>query len=371
MRLSPLDFEQLPGWDPAELPASWPAFLASCRAVATALPPLRSGCRPSPALVDLCARALDISDDPQAIWRFFRENFQPFEVLAGPDAGEGFVTGYYEPELEGSDAPSPEFSAPVLARPNDLIDMRETDAKDWDCSLQGARRTRDGRLEPYSSRAEIENGALGDLAHPVVWLRDHVEVFFAQIQGSARVRLKDGSRKRLVYAGRNGRPYTSIGRILIAQGAIAPEEMSLSSCKAWLRANGTEVGKPGRAVMHSNESYVFFRLEDDPHPEIGPTGAQGIPLSALRSIAVDRDVWPYGTPVWIGADLTTAGLGVGLTGRLMIAQDTGSAIVGPARGDLFIGSGARAGEIAGLIRHPARFVVFAPVGFVPNGRSKS
>lgn len=364
MRLTPLDFERLPGWRPTELIAVWPAFLASCRAIATALPSLRQGRPPSPELAALGSHALDIGEDPESISRFFLENFQPFEVLAESGAGEGFVTGYYEPELEGSDVPGAEFSAPVLSRPDDLIDMRETNVEGWDRGLQGARQTLDGRFEPYPSRAEIERGALGDRVRPVVWLRDHVEVFFAQVQGSARVRMRDGSCKRLVYAGRNGRPYTSIGRILIGQGEIPPEQMSLSSCKAWLRANGTEIGERGRAVMQCNESYVFFALESDPDTEIGPTGAQGVPLSALRSIAVDRDVWPYGTPVWIGADLTTAGLEPGPTGRLMIAQDTGSAIVGPARGDLFIGSGARAGEIAGLVRHPARFVVFLPVGFV-------
>lgn len=364
MRLRPLDFDLLPGWDPAELLATWPAYLASCRAIVGGAPALRAGVPTTLGLTELSACALSVGDDPEAISRFFRENFQPFEVLDDAGGSEGFVTGYYEPELEGSETPSPEFSAPALARPDDLIDMRETDVEGWDRRLQGARRNPDGRLTPYPPRAEIENWVLGDLARPAVWLRDHVEVFFAQVQGSARVRMRDGSCKRLVYAGRNGRPYTSIGRILIGQGEIPPEQMSLSSCKAWLRANGTEIGERGRAVMQCNESYVFFALESDPDTEIGPTGAQGVPLSALRSIAVDRDVWPYGTPVWIGADLTTAGLGPGPTGRLMIAQDTGSAIVGPARGDLFIGSGARAGEIAGLVRHPARFVVFLPVGFV-------
>lgn len=369
MRLRPLDFDLLPGWNPTELPAAWPAYLVSCRAITGGLPPLRAGVPTSPELGKLSSLALSVGDDPETISRFFRENFQPFEVLNDAGGGEGFVTGYYEPELEGSETPSPEFPAPVLARPDDLIDMRETDLKDWDRGLQGARQTSGGRLAPYLSRAEIEDGALGDRARPVVWLRDHVEVFFAQVQGSARVRLPDGARKRLIYAGRNGRPYTSIGRILIGQREISPEDMSLARCKAWLRANGTRIGDCGRTIMQTNESYVFFRLEDDPDPAIGPTGAQGVPLSTMRSIAVDRDVWPYGTPVWIGADLSTAGLGAGPTGRLMIAQDTGSAIVGPARGDLFIGSGARAGEIAGLIRHPARFVVFAPVESARNGRS--
>lgn len=206
MRLTPLDFEQLPGWQPSELPPpgrlSWRLVAPSQRSRHQS----RVGRPASSEFVELSSRALEIGDNPDAVSRFFRENFRPFEVLADTGAGEGFVTGYYEPELEGSSTRTTEFTAPVLARPKDLIDMREADVTGWDRSLQGARRTADGRLAPYPSRAEIENCILGDLAAPVVWLRDHVEVFFAQVQGSARVRLTDGSHKRLVYAGRNGLP---------------------------------------------------------------------------------------------------------------------------------------------------------------------
>ena len=361
MRLRQIEFDQLPGWNPAELQAAWPAFLASCRAILANLTPLRAGVAPSPAIRNCASAALTVENKPDDIFRFFRDNYRPAEVLSDGGAKVGFVTGYYEPELDGSETPDPGFSTPVLARPHDLVDMRGVETEGWDRSLEGAQRTSDGELKPYPTRAEIEGGALGAAAQPVVWLRDPVEVFFAQVQGSARVRVRDSTCKRLVYAGRNGRPYTSIGKILIARGEIPADEMSLDRCKTWLRANGLDVGQPARTVLQSNESYVFFRLEDDTDPLAGPTGAQGLPLSTLRSLAVDRTVWPYGTPVWIGADLSAAGLGQGLTGRLMIAQDTGSAIVGPARGDLYIGSGDRAGEIAGLIRHPARFIVFTPL----------
>lgn len=361
MRLRPLGFQELPGWNPSELQTIWPAYLASCRAIVSALPPLRSGIDPSPAMRALAARALQTASDPEQIHRFFLECFRPAEVLGAQGDQRGFVTGYYEPELAGAEVPDEEFSAPILARPDNLVDMRGVEREGWDRTLEGARRCPDGRLEPYPTRAEIEGGLLGEAAPPILWLRDPVEVFFAQVQGSARVRLRNGDRKRLVYAGRNGRPYTSIGKILIAQGDIPGDEMSLARCKAWLRANGLQPGDRGRKVLQANESYVFFRLEDDSDPHVGPTGAQGVPLSSLRSIAVDRTIWPYGTPVWIEADLSSAGLGRGPTGRLMVAQDTGSAIVGPARGDLYIGSGDPAGEIAGLIRHSARFVVFLPV----------
>ena len=361
MQLRPLEFRDLPGWDPAELEAAWPAYLTSCRAIVSALPPLRSGVDPSQAMRTLAARALQTRSDREQIRRFFLESFRPVEVLSAEGDQQGFVTGYYEPELTGSETPDSEFSAPVLARPDDLIDMRGVERAGWDRKLEGARRSPSGQLEPYPTRAEIEDGVLGKTAPPILWLRDLVEVFFAQVQGSARVRLPNGERKRLVYAGRNGRPYTSIGKILIAQGEIPADQMSLARCKAWLRANGLRRGERARNVLQANESYVFFKLEDDTDPLVGPIGAQGLPLSSLRSIAVDRTIWPYGTPVWIGADLSSAGLGTAPSGRLMVAQDTGSAIVGAARGDLYIGSGDQAGDIAGLIRHSARFVVFQPV----------
>ena len=366
MQSRPLRFDELPGWRPAEAAAAWPAYIASCRALIDYAPPLRSGVQPTAAMLDLSRRALDLTGEIAEISNFLTSNFQPLEILGANGAAEGFVTGYFEPELDGSEVPDQQFAAPVLARPDDLIDMRETPAQGWDRTFEGARRAADESLEPYPSRVQIENGVIDDVTRPVVWLRDHVEVFFAQVQGSARVRLPNGTRKRLVYAGRNGRPYTSIGRILIEGGEVPAAEMSLARCKAWLRANGVSQGDRGRKVMQRNDSYVFFRLEDD-GPAAGPIGGQGVALTPMHSMAIDRNIWPYGTPIWIASDLSSAGLGSGPTGRLMIAQDTGSAIVGPARGDLFIGSGDRAGEIAGLIRHSARFIVLAPVGIAAYG----
>ena len=362
MRLRRLGFPDLPDWAPTEFIAAWPAYIDSCRALTNDLTPLRTGAPPTVGMAELARRAQHVAPEPDAVSNFFLDNFEPFEVLSDAGTGEGFVTGYYEPELDGSERPDDEFSAPVLARPDDLIDMRGSTARGWNRKFEGARRAPDGRLSVYPTRSEIENGILGEVAQPVVWLRDHVEVFFCQVQGSARLRLKSGERRRLVYAGRNGRPYTSIGRLLIMQGEIAPDDMSLARCKAWLRANGLELGERGRAILQSNESYVFFNLEPDSNPGHGPIGAQGVPLTPMRSIAVDRTIWPYCTPIWIGSDLSSAGLGRSITGRLVIAQDTGSAIVGAARGDLFIGSGDRAGEIAGLIRHAARFFVLLPKG---------
>jgi membrane-bound lytic murein transglycosylase A len=189
-----------------------------------------------------------------------------------------------------------------------------------------------------------------------VFVRDAVEVFVIQVQGSARIRLADGSIVRVAYAGRNGLPYTSIGRILVERGHIPLAEMSLERLMAWLRANP----EAGREVMRQNRSYVFFRRADELDPADGPIGGAGIPLTPGRSLAVDRTLWSYGLPFWLEGELPLAHGGSEPLRRLMIAQDTGTAIVGPTRGDFFFGSGPEAGTRAGLLRHATRFVVLLP-----------
>ena len=183
-----------------------------------------------------------------------------------------------------------------------------------------------------------------------------------QVQGSGLVELTDGRRLRLIYDGRNGRPYTSIGRGLIEAGEIREAEMSLARLKGWLRAAGVRPGERGRAWMQRNASYIFFRLAPDEPPGGGPIGGAGLPLTPLRSIAVDSNLWPYGLPFWIEARLPWRGAQPEPFGRLMIAQDTGSAILGAARADLFFGSGDEAGLRAGSIRHDADFRVLLPRG---------
>ena len=196
-----------------------------------------------------------------------------------PDTA-GFLTGYYEPVVDGSLTPTRDFSAPVLARPDNLT-----------C------------LTPYLDRAAIEAGGIDDHVAAVVWLRDQVEVFLVQVQGSARVHLADGRVMRLVYAGRNGHAYSSIGRILIESGEIAETDMSLAALKQWICAHGQNPGDAGLALMQRNRSYVFFALQEESDPACGPTGGQGIGLTPLRSIAVDRTIWTYGLPFWIEAGL--------------------------------------------------------------------
>ena len=326
-QLVPVAFSDLPGWDNDTLDAFWPAFLRSARSLAGQLPSLRSALPADDALVRIAHKALGVADAQAR--SFIEAHFLPHRIEAS-----GFVTAYYEPVVDGALTRSDRFAAPILARPGDL------DA-----------------VSPYPDRRSIRSRAIEAQTRPVVWLRDCVEVFLIQVQGSARVRLEDGTELRLVYDGRNGQPYTSIGRILVERGAIAPEAMSLASLKAWLRDNGAGAGGPADEIMDANQSYVFFRAEPVTDPAQGPIGGQGLPLTPHRSLAIDRTVWPYGLPFWVDANLAT-----GPFRRLMVAQDTGSAIVGPARADLYFGSGETAGDAAGLVRHAANLHVLLPAG---------
>ena len=335
--LIPLSFKDLAGFGEDDHEEAFRVFARSCSAIAANAPPLRKGVAAAAALEAIAHAALDEKclDATQAR-QFFETHFRPFRIL---EKNAAFLTGYYEPIVDGSLTASRDFTAPVLARPDNL-DL----------------------IAPYPDRAAIEAGALAGHAAPVVWLRDCVEVFLVQVQGSARLRLANGKMARLVYAGRNGRSYTSIGRILIESGDIAEADMSLAVLKHWLRAHGQNPGDAGLTLMQRNPSYVFFTLEEDADPAGVPVGGQGIGLSALRSIAIDRAIWSYGLPFWIAAELPWQGPCVSRFRRLMIAQDTGSAITGPARADVFFGSGDDAGAQAGDIRHAGDMVVFLPAG---------
>jgi membrane-bound lytic murein transglycosylase A len=187
-------------------------------------------------------------------------------------------------------------------------------------------------------------------------------LFSMQVQGSARLRFPDGAAALLTYDGRNGHPYASIGRLLVERGVVSAQAMSLETLKAAVRAMGQGQGEAGRLLMQENRSYVFFRLDMSPERRSGPIGGQGCVLTPMRSIAVDRALWSYGLPFWISSRLPWEGKAATRFERLMIAQDTGSAILGPARADLYFGVGARAGALAGRVRHGADVVVFLPRG---------
>jgi membrane-bound lytic murein transglycosylase A len=354
----PLAFADLPGWAGDDALAAFRAFLETCKPLADGAPAQRLGVKPPESLVAICRKALaeEVTDIPAAR-AFFEAHFRPFEVQ--PRNGKGFLTAYFEPEIAASREKTAEFPVPVLGRPADLVTFAPDEPRPpgIDPAFAAARLS-EGLHAIYPDRAAIWAGALAGRGLEIAWLRDEAELFITQVQGSARLNLTDGTRARLTYAGRNGHPYTSIGRILVEQGEIPLPEMSLERLMGWLRAEPAR----GRALMERNASYVFFALEPMLDAAKGPVGGAGVPLATGRSLAVDRTIWPYGLPVWIEVSpLTPAGPRLPLD-RLMIAQDTGSAILGPARGDFFMGSGAEAGKRAGLVRDSMRFVVLWPRG---------
>ncbi|MBP8308488.1 MAG: MltA domain-containing protein [Burkholderiaceae bacterium] len=286
--------------------------------------------RPPAPWPELC---IEWRSQKGALLPWLTRRFEP-QPLRGPDGGErGLITGYYEPELTGSRLRESTGQVPLLPRPP--ID---------------APRAR-------MPRAQIEAQAAGD-AQALAWIDDPVEAYFLQVQGSGRVRLRDGSVMRVGYAGDNGHPYRAIGRDLIERGALTSASLSARAIADWLRANPVE----GRELMHSNPRYVFFREVDAPstgagvggRAEVagasGPIGSLGVPLTALRSVAVDPRVVPLGSLLW----LEVADPRGGMLRRLVLAQDTGAAIVGSPRADLFWGTGALAGDSAGLMKSTGR-----------------
>jgi membrane-bound lytic murein transglycosylase A len=356
-RLEPLGFESLAGWADDDHLTALGAFRRSARALTASHDSPRPARTAPPELVASARAALapEIVTNRQAR-RFFERRFRPFRIV--PENGGGFLTGYYEPCVPASTVETATFCWPILARPADLVTFGPDAAPaGFPDGITGARPLGDGSLAPYPDRAEIE----AKRRDPIVWVRDAVEAFLIQVQGSAQVEFPDRRRARLAYDGRNGLPYTSIGKILIEKGEIAEAGMSLESLKAWLRRDRER----GLALMRRNRSFVFFKLIDDFDPELGPTAGAGVPLSPLRSIAVDRTIWPYGLPFWIDADLPWADQTPRRLRRLMIAQDTGSAIVGAARADLYFGSGEAAGARASAVRHRADFIVLLPQGGSP------
>jgi len=335
-RLRPVGFADLPGFAGDEHLAAFGAFLRSAQGIAAGAPVLRAAQPPPQSLWAVCDAALrETITSPAQARRFFETRFTPCAIETG-EAPPAFLTGYYEPLVCGSLTRTPDFREPIFARPADL-----------------------DQLVPYPARAEIE--AMGT-AHfqPIVWLADAIEVFMIHVQGSAAVELPDGRRMRLTYAGRNGQPYSSIGRALIEAGEIAPDEMSLARLKQWVREKGQAPGEPGRVLLHRNRSYIFFSLDESPARAVGPIGGAGVPLTPLRSVAMDRGLWPYGLPVFVDGLLPGDGGGLAPFQRLMVGQDTGSAILGPARLDLFMGSGEGAGAMAGNIRHRAGLYILLP-----------
>jgi membrane-bound lytic murein transglycosylase A len=349
LRTQPLSFNDLPNWAGDDHAAALAVFKHACTRILKLNPTSKFGgadlygtAAPWQAA---CTKAQGISPDQARA--FFETEFTPYRLADGL-AGDGLFTGYYESDVRGSKQRTGPYQTPIYTRPDDLIDI---DLGEFAPDLKGRRtagRIEQSRLKPYADRGAIMDGALGAMARPLVWLDDPIDAFFLEIQGSGRVTLPDGQVMRVTFSGQNGHAYTAIGQVMIKRGLMRREDVTMASLRAWLTAHPDERD----TILRSNRSFVFFKESPikpaTDGPPDGPPGADGLSLTAGRSLAVDRSFHALGVPFYLDAD-DAAGIDPPLR-RLMIAQDTGGAIRGIVRGDVFWGFGPNAANRAGRMK---------------------
>jgi membrane-bound lytic murein transglycosylase A len=276
---------------------------------------------------------------------FFESNFSLYDIYENDNRADAFFTGYYEPIFKGSLSRTKLFPVPLWSKPRDLSSLSSKAA--------------DGRLP---SRREIESGALEGRSRPVAWVRDPVDAFMMQIQGSGAIELDTGQIVRLSYDGRNGWPYTSVGKLLAESENLDPKIVTSDYLTDWVRQNGVNAGDKGRNLLQANDSYIFLKVDESASRNEGPIGASGVSLTPIRSIAVDHKVWPYGLPFWVDVPSRQRdGAEIGFH-HLVISQDSGSAIVGMNRVDIFFGSGPQVATEAGRLANKGRLIVLLPRG---------
>lgn len=358
------DFSTLPGWAEDRPAAAFAAFRRSALH-ATRTRPYRAGSLGLAAadFEPAYAAALAVSEhesgypsDAEAR-SFFETWFRPVEVC--PGGGSGLVTGYYEPEVAVSDKRESGYRFPFLSKPENLIKVPDPDNPPAGIPPGFAFMLADADgMTCCPDRQAIETGAFDGMNLEIAWANSRVDVFFAHVQGCARLLFPDGRVERITYAAKSGHPFTGIGGLLVKRGEISPDRVSMAAIRQWLADN------PQRAdrLMWENRSFIFFEKAAVDNDYLGPVAAAKVPLEPGRSVAVDRLVHTFGTPIFISAPGLQDFDEPKPFARLMIAQDTGTAIVGLARGDLFAGCGSAAGEKAGAIKASARFVILAPVG---------
>jgi len=352
LKLERASFGDLPGWGGDDVAPALDAFAKSCTRILKRKPEETFGpdniggtygdwqpaCRALPNVQAAQGR------------EFFERWFTPYTASAEGAGTEGLFTGYYEPSLRGSKTRSGPYTVPLHTRPGDLVMV---DLGEFREELKGQRiagRVRDAHLKPYEDRGKIIAGQWSHNDEVLVWVDDPVDAFFLHIQGSGRVALPDGSDMRVGYDGQNGHIYYAIGRELIKRGYMTKEEVSLQSIRAWLEANPAQANE----LMNLNRSYVFFKELDGK----GPLGGENVALTPERSLAIDRSKIPYGVPLWV--DIAPPTEGEPQLQRLMVAQDTGGAIRGAVRGDVFWGHGDRAAHLAGLMKSKGRYWLLLP-----------
>lgn len=356
LTLHAAEFSDLAGWPEDDLADAMTAFRRSCATLLAAKPdpatPFGAGNAGTAGdWLEPCAAATAVErGDRAGLHSYFETWFRPWKAGNNGES-EGLFTGYYQPELRGARQRDEVYATPLLRRPPDLVTV---DLRLFRPAIHDriAGRVADGRLLPYESRDKIERGALDRYGLAFLWVDDPVAAFFLQIQGSGRVRLPDGSLVQVEYDGQNGHPYVPIGRLLVERGLMDRDSVSLQTIRDWIKAHPAE----GAALMDENPSYVFFReIAGD-----GPLGSNGEVLTPGRSLAVDRDFVPLGVPLWLDADNAGEKLR-----RLMVAQDTGGAIRGPVRGDVFWGFGAEAEARAGPMKARGEYYLLLPRSVTP------
>ncbi len=336
-KVETLKFDTLDGWTKDNMVAAFGAYLKSCGAIRHASKKLRERKPFYSGLYNACMNALDMgAPDGASARKFFETNFKPIRVTTNQTIGYysgtgGFYTGYWELQVKGSRKKTAEFAVPLYRTP------------------------RSGGLR-HLDRSAIASGALDGKGLAICWIKDPVDAFFAEIQGSIRVKLDDGKLLRLNYDASNGKHYTPVGKILMDRGIYTPQEMSMAKIREYM----TDHPKEGRALRLMNHSFVFFK-ETELKSDQEPVGAEGVHLTPERSLAVDPSTHTYGTPIWIDARFP-----INSTApedkfqHLMFAQDTGGAIRGVARADIYFGHGEGIGLVAGRIKQFGKFVMLVP-----------
>jgi len=352
LQLDRVSFSDIPRWAEDDHAAAFQAFKRSCPwSIRVAE---RHDTAQRQALAWVCQRAMALSQplEEASARDFFETYFTPY--LVQPQTDRRLVTGYYEPEIAGSRTKTEKFNIPIYRPPDDLTLIKANNRDGLPEELTAARRTDEG-LKEHFTRKEIEQGALEGLGLELAWIADPVAHYSMQLQGSGRIRFQDGTAIRLGFAGKNGYAYTSIGQEIISRGELKPHEASLARIFEWAQANGEQ----GKDLIWSNKSYIFFRELSEEEGAVGPVGALGASLTPLRSLAVDPRYHLLGAPVWVAApeldDKDQRPFR-----RLMIAQDTGSAIRGDVRGDIYWGSGDKAHDAASRTKHDAGFTILLP-----------
>jgi len=340
----PVNWSDIDGWNEDSHAEAWPALVKNCIALANKTK-WKSVCN--------AIKQIGEPDDKEA--RLFVESWFRPHVLYGKGGREdGLVTGYYEPLLKGSLSPVDGYSYPLYREPDNLLTI-SLDEMYPELKNKRVRGMLVGKkVVPFYSREQIEKNRELLSGNEIIWIDDRDDVFFLHIQGSGRVRLEDGRLVGVGYSNQNGHPYVAIGRRLLEWDELDRDEISLFTIRQWLRDN------PQRAEMLLNEnpSYVFFELRED--TSAGPTGSLNVPLTPERSIAIDPKVVPLGTPIWLTTNIP--GKPDQIYQRLVIAQDTGGAIRGPLRADLFWGHGTYAEQSAGIMKEMGTMLVLLPRG---------